>query len=429
MNSMESTQQDELAASVERVLLDQARRSELFISYVRSLALVLAAGLDYLFYLDPRTTLGLDRFSLLNAALAAVWCAPALVVMAGLRRGWYRPSLRWALPLLDGLAVFSLIAATFMTAVPAGSPDLHPVVVTASVCTFLAITGALRLSRLSALLTTLMGVILFAYVSYLVSYTLAQTAFVCVMIASAGVLGLHIADVARRAVESETRRIILQRFLPAKLVTADAAEALGMISRPRQVDATILVSDMRGFTAFAENAAPEAVLAFLNRLQGAFAAAVREQGGAVDKFIGDGMLAVFGVMEPLPDHAVHALEAARAMLAAVSRLNAERARTGESAIGVGIGVHSGEVIAGCLGSGLRLELTVIGDAVNTASRLESSTKDLGVALLVSEASAKLIAAQGGAYAAMLKPAGEISLRGRQQRLRVFTAAWDAPAGA
>lgn len=424
MNASRSAPQDDLTASVERVLLQHARRNELIIAYVRAVALANAACLDYLFHLYPQVTIGQNQFPIENAQIAGIWTLFAFAALWVLRGGWYHASLRWIMPLLDGIVIVSIFAIIFheVRLGPNGL-GLHPVVVVAAVCTFFATTGALRLSWLSAALTTGLAVAIFAWVSFLISYTLAQSLFVCGMIVSAGLLGMHMANIARQAVDGETRRVILQRFLPASLMNADPSAALAMIGEPRQVNATILISDMRGFTAYAEHVSPEQVLSFLNQLQGRFATAVREHGGVVDKFMGDGMLAVFGAAEPLPDHAGCALAAARDMLAATAEVNALRAQRGEPSIGVGIGIHSGEAVVGCLGSGLRLEFTVIGDVVNIASRLESGTKELGVELLLSQNSRELIAAgASAAQVSKLKPAGEVSLRGRQQLLRVYTLA-------
>ena len=133
------------------------------------------------------------------------------------------------------------------------------------------------------------------------------------------------------------------------------------------------------------------VLDLLNEVQGAFARIVRRHGGIVDKFMGDGMLAVFlsvdldksvdqGVAGT--DHASRAIQTARAMQEQLKSMNETWVEEGLKAIRVGVGIHSGNVVTGCLGSGARLEFTVIGDTVNTASRLESLTKEKKMDLLI-----------------------------------------------
>jgi class 3 adenylate cyclase len=165
-------------------------------------------------------------------------------------------------------------------------------------------------------------------------------------------------------------------------------------------------------TTIAENLQPDEVLALLNEFQGELAAAVREHGGTIDKFMGDGMLAVFGAPEPLPDHASRALAAARAMLARIDALNA--ANPHRAPLRLGIGIQSGKVVAGCLGSGERLEFTVIGGTVNTASRLEALTKAKGVPVLIGEGTT------GQTSAADLVPLDSVTLRGHSRPLPIFT---------
>ena len=135
-------------------------------------------------------------------------------------------------------------------------------------------------------------------------------------------------------------------------------------------------------------------------------------GGVVDKFMGDGMLAVFGALDPAPDHARRALSAVRRIRSAVEELN--RGLPEERRLRIGVGVHSGTMVAGCLGGGSRLEFTVIGDAVNTTSRLESLTKEKGVDVLISEETARRAPDEG------LVDLGVVAVRGRQQGLHVFT---------
>jgi class 3 adenylate cyclase len=154
------------------------------------------------------------------------------------------------------------------------------------------------------------------------------------------------------------------------------------------------------------------VFRFLSRLQGELAGVVHAHGGVVDKFLGDGMLAVFGVGAVNEGHAGRAVAAAVALRDAVERVNAENLLPGP--VRMGIGLHSGPLVCGCLGTGERLEWTVIGDTVNTASRLESLTKDQGVDLLLSGAVLVRVPALA------TRPLGRVQLRGREQEIEVHT---------
>ena len=370
--------------------------------------------LDAAFWLVPQRTVGIDYVSPANALLAGLWCAVALGLALALRAGSYAPLLRGVLAIIDPVIVLTLFVVIFESL--RGTPKvMHPVVVTAAACTLIAVSGALRLSRRAAAASGVASVAVFVVVSLVIGYTLAEALFVCGLIAAAGLLGMRLTENTRRAVASAANEVILRRFLPPQLVAVDPRAALELVSTPRSVEATIIVTDLRGFTASVEKLEPVAALAFLNEVQGELAACVREHGGTVDKFMGDGMLAVFGAPEPMADHAAAALRAVLDMRAAMTRLNTRRG--GSDPLRIGVGVHSGPVVAGCVGSGERLEFTVIGDTVNTASRLEAATKERGVDILISESTA----ANAGATAA-LTLLGKIALRGKEQPLNVYQVA-------
>ncbi len=412
----------DLADSIERTLVDEARRNELTIAYVRAVAVALAGLLNFGFSAYPRESVGMEQFSTLNALLSSVWLLVSTALAAILYRGWYRPRLPVLLPFMDAIMVLTMFVTVFVTAPHPGEAMLHPGVLTAAGCVLFAITGALRLTRAAAALTTGLSVLVFAAISAIASYAPAQALFVCAMIVSAGLLAGKMGDIVRRAVEGETSRVILQRFLPASLVNADTDAAMEIISRPRSLEVTVLLSDLRDFTAIAEQLTPREVLEFLNLYQGAFARAVRDHGGTVDKFMGDGLLAVFGAPEPLADHAACAIRAARAMLATAEALNAGQSGRGMPRASLGIGIHSGAVIAGCLGSGSRMEFTVIGDTVNIASRLEANTKSLGVPILISEDSIRQSrnAFPGESPSPTFREVGDVPVRGRGRSIKVYT---------
>jgi adenylate cyclase len=149
------------------------------------------------------------------------------------------------------------------------------------------------------------------------------------------------------------------------------------------VEVTLLFMDVRDFTAWAEHADPRAVVSRLNELFEALVPVVLAHGGHVSKFIGDGLLAVFGAPDRLPDHAARAVAAGCEMVALV------RSRYGET-LRVGVGINTGSVVAGTIGGGGRLDFTVIGDAVNTAARVEAATRLTGDDLLITGATRALL---------------------------------------
>jgi len=147
----------------------------------------------------------------------------------------------------------------------------------------------------------------------------------------------------------------------------------------------VLFADIRGFTARSESATPEATIHLLNRYFSEVTECIHGAGGTLDKFIGDGVMAFFGAPQRLDNPCIPAVNAARAMLERLPRLNAELSREGEAPIEIGIGLHAGDAVVGNMGSATRHNYTAIGDAVNVASRLEGLTKDVDFPLVCSEA--------------------------------------------
>lgn len=179
------------------------------------------------------------------------------------------------------------------------------------------------------------------------------------------------------------RRENLSRFLPRQVVDRVLASG-GESLKPVQREVTILFSDIRDFTTMSETLPPGDVLRFLDEYFGHMGQIVRGHEGMVNKFLGDGLLAVWGVPDSQGDHAVRAIRAALDMRRKLVELNEHRVREGLKEIRIGIGIHTGVVAAGMLGGADQREYTVIGDAVNLASRIEGLTKNAGTDLLVSE---------------------------------------------
>ena len=147
--------------------------------------------------------------------------------------------------------------------------------------------------------------------------------------------------------------------------------------------ACVLFSDIRGYTSRSEHMTPEQTIAFLNGYFERIVPIIHDHGGTVISFMGDGIMAVFGVPQPLANPCAAALDATRAMLANLRALNADFAAKGEMPLEIGIGLHAGEGVAGHIGAATRHEYSVIGDVTNVASRLEGLTKDVGYHLVCS----------------------------------------------
>jgi adenylate cyclase len=171
-------------------------------------------------------------------------------------------------------------------------------------------------------------------------------------------------------VVSETSARTLRSFVPSQFADRLASGAT-TTDLQEELEATILFSDIRGFSTLAEQLPAREVATMLARHLSAMAEVVLDHGGTIDKFAGDGVMAIFGAPEPMPDHAERAMRCALAMQARQQELNWETWTEQLPQLGIGIGVNTGTVIAGTIGGAGRLEYTVLGDAVNLAQRLQS----------------------------------------------------------
>jgi class 3 adenylate cyclase len=181
----------------------------------------------------------------------------------------------------------------------------------------------------------------------------------------------------------------------------------GTVLEGQEAEVTILFLDIRGFTAFAEREGAREAVARLNDLYELIVPVLVRHGGHANKFVGDGLLGVFGAPDRLVDHADRALSCALDIVRCVRERYGARLR-------IGIGLNSGSVVAGTIGGGGRVEFTVIGDVVNTAARVEEATRATGDDVLITEATRALLRADHGGFVGR----GEADLKGKSERVRL-----------
>jgi adenylate cyclase len=220
-------------------------------------------------------------------------------------------------------------------------------------------------------------------------------------------------------VERERVREVFSRFVPEHVVD-DVLERTDedlRLGGSRGVG-TVMFTDIREFTAFTERTQPDRVIDLLNEYFGEMIDAIFHHGGTLVGYLGDGLLAVFGAPIPLDDHADRALAAAREMLAVrLPRFNRRvRERTLGNGFEMGIGLNSGLFIAGNVGSARRLEYTVYGDTVNTASRIEGMTKITRRSVLIADSTRQALLRSPSD----LVHVGEFDVRGKQSSIRLWT---------
>lgn len=221
--------------------------------------------------------------------------------------------------------------------------------------------------------------------------------------------------------EWEGRRSLVRLF--SSYLPPDRARALARDPQAQNLEAenrelTILFCDLRGFTSLAETLPPLALRDLLNQYLSTATAIVHQHGGTLDKFIGDAVMAFWGAPQPQADHAARAVRAAMALAQATIPLNETLRARGLPEVGYGIGVATGVVCVGDLGSSARRAYTAVGDAVNLAARLESQTRQAGVGLLVSDTTCH--AARLNLPDIFWVEVDQTQVKGRQQFVNIFT---------
>ena len=235
-----------------------------------------------------------------------------------------------------------------------------------------------------------------------------------------GVVGALAIALVLDAFERERVRDVFSRFVPEPVV----AEVLKNVDEDlrlggkRQV-VTVLFSDVRGFTTYSEARSPEVVIDVLNRYLTQMTDVILGHGGTLVTFMGDGIMAVFGAPIEMDDHADRALAAAREMAGpALEQFNEWMAEQGESErFRMGIGLNSGPVMAGNVGSERRLEYTVIGDTTNTASRIEGMTKGTPHSIYLADSTRELLRDENG----RLEHVDSVDIRGRSAQVVIWAA--------
>ncbi len=216
-------------------------------------------------------------------------------------------------------------------------------------------------------------------------------------------------------------RANLSRYFPSNMVDllASTHHDIGAV---RTQNVAVLFADIVGFTKFAEEHSPEQVMDLLRHYHAFIERSIFQNGGTLDKYLGDGVMATFGTPEATPGDAANALKAVMQLIEETEILNKELEAKSIEPIKVSIGVHFGPVILGDIGPARRLEFAVVGDTVNVASRLEASTRELGCRCVVSDElihQARDSESSDTSYMGF-SPRTPITLRGRQNAINVWT---------
>ncbi|MGE0863848.1 MAG: CHASE2 domain-containing protein [Vicinamibacterales bacterium] len=266
--------------------------------------------------------------------------------------------------------------------------------------------------------TGVASLVLLALLAWFSVVQLANGTWIPVTVPGLAIVFAFVGDLAwKYVVEGREKRQVKKLFsryvskdVYDRLVADPSLAALGGARRSM----TVLFSDVRGFTAMSEKGSPEEVVAQLNEYFSRMVAVVFDYRGTVDKFVGDMVMALFGAPLDDEEHAEHAVQTALAMVKALGELNAEWQSQGRAVLDIGIGINTGDMVAGNIGSDTIMSYTVIGDAVNLGARLESLNKDYGTRIIISEATRAHLK---GRYD--IHPLGDVVVKGKTKPVAIF----------
>jgi adenylate cyclase len=221
---------------------------------------------------------------------------------------------------------------------------------------------------------------------------------------------LMVEDISSAKRMKSTMSRYMDPVIAAQMMDGDALDLLGGVS----AEATIMFTDVRGFTTITEEYGAQGTVSFLNEYFSLMVDCITAQGGMLDKFIGDAIMACFGLPVPHDDDPDRAARAAITMIKTLWEWNAERRDKGLKTVDMGVGIHTDHVVSGNIGSPKRMDYTVIGDGVNLASRLESACKAYSARILASEST---ISKLNGTY--KMRDIDLVVVKGKTAPVRVF----------
>lgn len=400
--------------TLEQILTQREVRGEKTVSVLRAALISIATFLDALGFagiIPPYTsapptaeTLLLDIVFLTFAVLFALLAV----------RGIYRSYFKFITITLDYVLV--IVMFLFDPSVTAAGPESLWLAVIAPI--FMFYLNLIRFSRSAAWYAAGLSVLQCAALGTIVlgswqTQKILQLQFgLCMLVA----VGLFINTAGRKMMEEANAKQMLERYLPPQLVDELRRDKATLLPGGRRQFVTMLFADIRGFSRISESMSPERVVDLLNDYLSTMTDVIFRHEGTIDKFIGDAVMTIFGAPVRREDDVVRAFRAAQEMMFALDHFNRRHPEL-LSGFEIGIGLHSGEVIVGNIGSAKRLDYTVIGDNVNLTSRIEGLTKHYGCRILATGAVVEGLRSRG--IEAAVREIDTVIVQGKTQAVVVY----------
>jgi adenylate cyclase len=349
---------------------------------------VLLAVILLVFLLQSDVSAALGHFAALAFVVAAVFW---LFVWRALRRPQPPRWLPYVLVLADAWIALRGAVAVHTPVYRALGVDryLTPAelaAVAGPMLALVAITGAFRLAPRMAVYSTSVAVLSYVYIAVALGVSRNLGLITGALIGFTGVVGVQMARVFRHTMLKAREQAVLERYVPEALIQ-ELTRTGDPLGAGREVDITVVIVDIRGYTRRVERLTPREAVAFLNDYFSVVVAPLAAEGAVLDKYIGDG---VFAFLEGAEQQR-RALRAARAILAAVATHN--RTHPAIEPVAIGIALHTGRALVGTIGAEQKREYTAIADAVNLAARLEDLNKTFGSSVVASEAVLQAVGAE------------------------------------
>jgi adenylate cyclase len=316
---------------------------------------------------------------------------------------------------LSGVEIHANIIHTILQArfIKAFSPVLDRLII---------VLGGMLVAILSLRLSMLRGALLVFLIAlaYLAASTwLFDHDILLITVSPVGTFGaVYISQVVFRyfTEEREKRHIrgMFQKYVSPEVVDTLIQDPAGLRLGGEKRHLTVLFSDIRGFTSISEKLPPEEILNHLNQYLSAMTAVVMRNGGMLDKYVGDAIMAVFGAPLELGNHALVACKTAIEMMEELRPLQRIWETDSKPILDIGIGINTGEMVIGNVGSPKRMDYTVIGDNVNLASRLEGTNKEFGTHIIISGSTYEMVKGD-----VAVRALGEIRVKGRETQVPIF----------